>query len=177
MSQLRYILVYGLLSGLIIIAAIMATLLFPPKPSHSLWLGYLIMLVALSLIFVGVKRYRDKEMGGAMRFLPALGMGLAIAVVAGIAYVAVWEVYLAATHYRFMDDYTAGLLATYKAQGLSGAALAEKIASLDNMRAAYRNPLTRMGMTFIEIFPVGVLVALISAALLRNPRFLAVQRG
>jgi hypothetical protein len=29
-----------------------------------------------------------------------------------------------------------------------------------------------MGMTFIEIFPVGVLIALISAALLRNPRML-----
>jgi len=178
MRQLRYILVYGLLSGLIIIAVIMAALVVPSAKNafHSYWFGYLVMLVALSLIFVGIKRYRDNELGGTMRFLPALGMGLATAVVAGIAYVAVWEVYLALTHYRFMDDYTAGLLRTYKAQGLTGAALAQKVAELDSMRAIYRNPVMRMGMTFVEIFPVGVVVALVSAALVRNPRFLAVKR-
>jgi len=31
-------------------------------------------------------------------------------------------------------------------------------------------------MTFIEIFPVGVLVSLVSAGLLRNSRFLPVRR-
>jgi hypothetical protein len=36
----------------------------------------------------------------------------------------------------------------------------------------YRNPLYRMAFTFIEIFPVGILVSLISAALLRNARLL-----
>jgi len=179
MRQARYILVYGLLSGSIVTAVIASSFVLPAEKavSHSYWFGYLVMLVALSLIFVAIKRYRDNELGGAMRFLPALGMGLAIAIVAGIAYVAVWEVYLAATHYRFMDDYTASLLRGYKAQGLSGAVLAQKVAELDSMRAIYRNPIARMGMTFVEIFPVGIAVALVSAALLRNPRFLAVRRG
>ena len=40
------------------------------------------------------------------------------------------------------------------------------------MRTQYANPLFRLPMTFIEIFPVGLLVALVSAALLRNPSFL-----
>jgi hypothetical protein len=31
-------------------------------------------------------------------------------------------------------------------------------------------------MTFVEIFPVGVLVSLVSVALLRNPRFLPARR-
>jgi hypothetical protein len=36
----------------------------------------------------------------------------------------------------------------------------------------YDNPLYRLPMTFAEIFPVGLLVTLVSAVLLRNPRFL-----
>ena len=40
------------------------------------------------------------------------------------------------------------------------------------MRASYANPLFRIPMTFMEIFPVGFLVALVSALLLRNPKIL-----
>jgi hypothetical protein len=39
-------------------------------------------------------------------------------------------------------------------------------------REQYSNPFFRMPITFIEIFPVGILVSLISALLLRNSRFL-----
>ena len=34
----------------------------------------------------------------------------------------------------------------------------------------YENPLYRLPITFMEIFPVGLLVALFSAAILRNPK-------
>ena len=60
----------------------------------SLWFGYLVMLVALSLIFVGVKRYRDSQCGGVINFGPAFVLGLAIAAVAALVYALVWESYL-----------------------------------------------------------------------------------
>jgi hypothetical protein len=43
---------------------------------------------------------------------------------------------------------------------------------LETMRTQYANPLFRVPMTFLEIFPVGLLVALVSALLLRNPKVL-----
>jgi hypothetical protein len=165
----RIILTYGLISGLVAILGLLAAM---ELAGHSLWLGYLIMLVALSSILVGVKQYRDQALGGVIRFWPALGMGLAIAALAGVAYVAVWEVYLAMTDYKFMDDYIAGILRSRQAAGLSGAALAEEVAKLESMRASYANPLVRIPMTFLEIFPVGLLVSLVSALLLRNPKLL-----
>ncbi|MGN6147104.1 MAG: DUF4199 domain-containing protein [Rhizomicrobium sp.] len=167
----RTALIFGSISGLITITGIMLTFLLP-NAHGSVWLGYLIMIVALSMILFGVKRYRDNERGGVIKFLPALGLGLMIAIVAGIIYVLVWEAYLFFTHYTFMDNYTAAILAQKKAAGVSGAALQAEIAQLNEMKAEYANPIMRMGMTFIEIFPVGVLIALISAALLRNPRVL-----
>jgi hypothetical protein len=170
---MRYALVYGALSGFIIILVIMAGLFLIPEGSgfsHSLWFGYLVMLAGMTFIFVGTKRYRDVERGGVIRFLPAFGLGLAIALVAGIIYVAVWEAYLAATGYRFMDQFIAATIARHQAEGASAAELARIGAEMEDMRRLYADPLVRMGMTFLEVFPVGFVVALISAALLRNPR-------
>ncbi len=165
----RIILTYGLISGLVVILGSIGAIVLHMS---SLWLGYLIMLVALSSILVGVRQHRDRALGGVIGFWPALGMGLAIAVTASLVYVAIWEVYLAATHYDFMDKYAEGILRAKRAAGVSGAAYAKVVAEMQAMKAQYANPLYRLPMTFLEIFPVGLLVALVSAALLRNPRFL-----
>jgi len=175
---MKYALAYGLLSGLVIIATMLNGIVLGGQDSifSSMWFGYLVMLVALTFIFVGVKRYRDVERGGMIKFVPALAMGLGIAAVAALAYIVVWEVYLALTDDRFMDDYVAGILRAREAEGASAPAIAAEAASLEAMRVSYRNPLFRVPMTFLEIFPVGLLVALFSALLLRNPRLLPATR-
>jgi len=175
---LRYAAVYGSLSGLIVIIVLIVGLQF----QHQLhfigteWFGYLIMLIAMTFIFVGVKRYRDVEKGGVIKFVPAFFVGLSIAVVASLIYVLMWEIYLATTHYAFMDQYIDGIIRARKAAGVSGPALAQQIAKLNEMRAEYANPLFRLPMTFLEIFPVGSIVALVSAALIRSSKFLPAAR-
>jgi ABC-type multidrug transport system fused ATPase/permease subunit len=99
-------------------------------------------------------------------------MGVGIAVVASVAYVLVWEAYLALTHYTFIDRYTASMLAAKRAAGVTGAAYQKAVTEMETLRRQYANPLFRLPMTFIEIFPVGLLVALVTAALVRNPGFL-----
>jgi len=175
---MKYALLYGFLSGLVIILTMITGIVFSGRESFfsSEWFGYLVMLVALTFIFVGVKRYRDIERGGVIKFGIAIAMGLAIAAAAGVAYVGVWEIYLAMTDYKFMDQYIAGIMRAKQAAGISGAALAAEMAKLESMRANYANPLFRIPMTFMEIFPVGFLVSLVSALLLRNPRVLPATR-
>jgi hypothetical protein len=171
---MKYALVYGLLSGFVVAAVLVAGIVIGPNSGvfGTVWFGYLVMLVALTFIFIGVKRFRDVERGGVIKFLPAFGMGLAIAVLAGLAYACVWEVYLASTGYRFMDEYAAAIIRHRQAEGASPAELARVTADMASLRVSYANPLFRFPMTFLEIFPVGLVVALISAALLRNPRLL-----
>jgi len=171
---MKYALVYGLLSGLVVAGVIVTGLALGPDSGfhHSVWFGYLVMLAALTFIFVGMKRYRDVERGGVIRFLPAFGLGLGIAAVAGIAYVCAWELYEASTGYRFMDEYIAGMIRQSRAEGASEAEIARQLAEMEDMRTSYANPLFRIPMVFLEIFPVGLIIALISAALLRNPRLL-----
>ncbi len=169
----KYALVYGGLSGLVIVLIISAALTFTPGGLlTSEWMGYLIMLVALTLIFVGMRRYRDVERGGVIKFLPALGMGLATALVSAIVYVAVWEAYLALTNYAFFDQYIAAIQAKRQAAGVAAADIAREIAQMESWRASYNNPLVRIPITFTEIAPVGLIVAFVSAVLLRNPKLL-----
>ena len=159
--MLRTILTFGIICGLIVAVPMFAGIAIqdPGSFTHSYYFGYTIMFLALSLIFVAVKRVRDRIGGGVIRFLPALGIGLGISAVAGVIYVIGWEITLSATSFAFVDDYAAGMDAAKAAE----------------FRAQYANPLFRMPMTFVEIFPVGVLVSFIAAGLLRNSRFLPMK--
>jgi len=175
---MRYALIYGGIAGAIAIAAITASIAVESL-SHlqSMWFGYLVMLAALSLIFVGVKRYRDVECGGVIGFGRALLLGVAMAVVAGLVYVAGWEAYLATTDGNFMSDYAASIIADMRASGASETEIAATQAQLAQAVEWYRQPLMRMLMTFGEILPVCVVVPLVSALILRNPRVLPARAG
>ena len=174
---MRYALIYGGIAGAIVVAIIVAGVALDlPNHLQSEWLGYLVMLAALSLIFVGIKRYRDVECGGVVRFGRAFAVGLGIALVATIIYIVGWELFLATSKHDFMAQYSAGIIDTMREEGAAAAAIQAKAAEMREMAAMYENPLFRIPITFVEIFPVGLLVALVSAALLRNPRLLPASR-
>lgn len=170
---------YGVLAGLIV--GIPLFTLFVVRTGHpplaeGMVIGYATMLVALSMVFAGIKRRRDIDLGGVIGFWAALGVGLGISVVAGLFYVAAWEAALAVTHTDFAASYAATVIAEQRAAGASGAALAKVTAEMTAFKVQYANPFYRLPMTFTEIFPVGVLVSLVSAGLLRNRRFLPLRR-
>lgn len=92
----KIILTFGMISGLVtftvfVVGARMA--IRGGSAEASGVLGYLIMLVALSVIFFGIKRYRDRELGGVIRFGKAFLVGLGISAFAGVIYVISWEIY------------------------------------------------------------------------------------
>lgn len=177
----RKILLWGTVAGLIVGSILFGTTVAmaddPPAMGIGMLIGYSSMLIALSAIFVGVKRHRDDALGGVIRFWPAFGMGLGISIVAGLFYVLAWEVALVVTGMDYGAKIAEHMIEQRRAEGASAAELARITAEMNAFAIQYANPLFRIPMTFTEIFPVGVLVSLISAALLRNPRFMAVRRG
>ena len=170
----KLILAFGIAAG-VLVAAPMFTMIVasgPGSAGHSLIAGYLTMLVGLSLVFVGVKRYRDRVQGGVIRFVTALGVGLGISAVASVIYVVGWEITLALTNYDFVESYAAAAIEAKRASGASPAEIEKVVAEMADFKTQYMNPLIRASYSFVEIFPVGLLVSLVSAALLRNSRFL-----
>lgn len=178
--MIRPILFYGVIAGLIVTLPMLLLIGGAGSSDHgvsSMLVGYLTMIVALSVIFVAVKQYRDKHLGGVIKFLPALLMGLGISVIASVLYVAAWEVYLNLTHYAFMENYTHAMIESAKAKGVAGPELDQLVSEMSTMKENYKNPLFRLPMTFVEPFPVGVIVSLIAAALMRNSRFMPARAG
>ena len=165
---MKYALIYGILAGAIAISVITASIVLVGAP---------LAVVRLSGHAGGADPHlRRREALSRRRerrrdpFLPAFGLGLGMAIVAGIAYVIGWEIYVAATDYAFMDEYIASVRHAREAAARPRpGARAAIMAELEAMRVQYANPLFRLPMVFLEIFPVGLLVALVSAALLRNP--------
>lgn len=177
--MLRTILIYGLVAGVLVgvpMNAMMAAMDGHPPTSWGMAFGYTTMLIALSTVFIAIKRRRDIELGGVIRFWPALGLGLGISVVAGITYVLAWELAQNMGGMDFASDYARILIDQERAKGVSAAELARFAEGMEQFKRDYANPLYRLPMTFAEIFPVGLLVSLISAGLLRNPRFMPARR-
>ena len=168
---------YGIVAGLIVATPMVWRMLAAKpgateEPVSGMLLGYLTMIVALTAVFLGVKAYRDKVLGGAIRFLPALGLGLGISAVASLLYAIGWEISIANSSFDFIGFYKTYMVNSAKAHGATGAELNQAIANADSFAKMYVNPLYRFPMTFIEMFPVGVLISLITAAILRNSRVL-----
>ena len=120
---------------------------------------------------------RDKERGGVVKLLPAFLVGLGISAVASLGWIIGWEIVLASgfDYEALMNEMTKRQAA---AGGATGAALEQKIAESQAFMKLYmENPLVRVPITFIEMFPVGVLISLISALLLRNSRFMPARQA
>lgn len=170
------ILRYGIVAGLIVAVPMLWRMLTADAaggdPLGGIVVGYLTMLVALTAVFVGIKQYRDKFKGGVIKFLPALGVGLGISSVAGVLYVIGWEISMAFSDMDFIAWYSNHMIESAKAEGATPEQMAKAAADAKAFAEFYAQPLMRVPMTFLEIFPVGLLVSLISAALLRNSRFL-----
>lgn len=169
----RIIAVYGVIAGVIVAIGMFINMNFiASHGAMGMVAGYLSMLVALIFVFVGVKRYRDVDLGGVIGFWKALGVGLGIGLVASVFYILGWELYMWQTGGTYLTDYIARTVEDMRAAGKPAAEIAKFSADMGAMAERYKNPLFRMALTLTEILPVALLVSIVSAALLRRSSFM-----
>ncbi len=171
----KIVLVSGLLASIVIVSISgLMLLLAGDESSHqySEWLGYLVMILGLSMIFVGIKQYRDQHSGGVIKFSKGMQVGLLITLVATVCYVLAWEVYMQSADSNFMEDYKQTYIENLQSSGEAPEIIAKKINDMELMAEKYNNPVFRMGITALEIFPVGLIISILSAMLLRNRKIL-----
>ena len=177
----KIILVYGLIAGAITGGMLMITMPLHENGilnmDNGMWLGYTTMVIALSLIFVGVKNYRDNYLGGSISFFKGLKMGLLITIVAAVLYALSWEVTYSTMEGDFLKLMGEQSMEKMRAKGATEAELQAAIAEMDQFSALYKNPFFRFAVTLMEIIPVGVVISLISAALLKNKTFLSTRNS
>lgn len=167
----KIVLVFGLIAGLIVTGMMVyGTLQMKNNENFqdSMVLGYTTMVVAFSLIFVGVKNFRDKHNKGVISFGKAFRIGLYITLIASTMYVGVWLIEYYFFFPDFMEKYTACVIKDAKNNGAGQVELNAKMAEMAQMQEMYKNPLFVVLFTYLEIFPVGLIVTLICSFLLKR---------
>ena len=166
------ILKYGLASGAVIVVAMAVGLSLHMSGrldfEGSELLGYSTMVLAFLLVFFGIRAYREETGGGAIGFGTAFKVGLLITLVACAVYVLSWEIIYYGFYPNFLEDYQARALAQMRAAGEAESAIAAAQQEMAHFAELYKNPLVNMGVTFLEIFPVGLVMTLVSAGILRR---------
>ena len=162
----KTILTFGLISGCIMALLMFATLPFTDSPwlqSHSMVVGYTNIVLSFMLVFFGIRSYRENVGGGTITFGRAFAVGILIALISSVCYVIAWEImYFGIPSFgeRFMAMCTAHI----KNSGGSPEAIQ---AQLDQLKYL-NNPFINAAMTFVEPFPVGLIITLISALILKK---------
>jgi hypothetical protein len=162
--------IFGLVIGTILISVMiyMVNLMYTnPDFKGNEIAGYAAMVVLFSLIFFGVRNYRNKQLDGVISFGKAFKTGFLIALVASTVYVVVWLFY----YYLFVPDFF-DVYMSYVLKETPPAELAAKTSEMESFKEMYRNPLFVILFTYAEVLPVGLLVALISSFILKKKKAL-----
>lgn len=167
----KIVLVYGLISGLIIgIWTMISMAYFHNSNSYqgSMLVGYTAMFLALSFVYVGVRKFRDEENEGNITFSKALQIALSISFLASTIYVIAWLIDYYVFLPDFMDQFAVHYLEEIKNSGATAAEISAKTTEINSMKELYKNPVMVVLFTYLEILPVGVVVSIVSALVLRK---------
>src|SRR5215210_5648522 len=119
----KNIIIYGLIAGIVVSILMLSTVNYL---SHcegnvdydtSMLIGYASMLVSFSLVFVGIRNYRNKYNGGIISFGKAFKVGILIVLIASTIYVVAWLIAYFFFIPDFMEKFSAHELDKLKASG------------------------------------------------------------
>ena len=178
----KTVLVFGVASGLVSSALMLLTMPFMHRIGYDrgLIVGYTGIVAAFLVVFFGVRSYREQQAGGGLTFGRAFSVGILIVLISCAFYVGTWELIYFKLSPNFMNDWAAHAVETARASGATQANIDETARQMAEFKRIYDNPLTNAAVTFLEPFPIGLLVALISAGVLRrkaDPRTASAASG
>lgn len=170
----KNILIYGLIAGIIVSIFMLSTVNYISHCegnvdySTSMLIGYASMLLAFSLIYVGIRNYRNKYNGGVISFGRAFKIGILMVLIASTIYVIAWMIDYFFFIPGFADQLAAHMIAEVKASGASQVEIDKETKEMAEFVRMYKNPFFVAMITYTEILPVGLVVTIISSLILKT---------
>lgn len=168
----KTVLTFGLISGAVSSVLMLSTALLLDRIGFDkgVIVGYTGIVLSFLLVFFGIRSYRENVGGGQITFGRALSVGLLITLISCVFYVVTWELVYFNLMPEFAEKYTNYVVEQIRASGASQQVIDAKQQEMNAMKAWYDNPLINAAITFVEPFPIGLIVSLISAAILRRSK-------
>ena len=172
----KIILINGFIAGVIVSAFMLSSWILMQNGyldmNNGMLVGYTTMVISLSLIFFGIKTYRDQYNAGRVSFGKGLTIGLLITLIASILYAASWQVFSYTVATDFSEAYIDHQLEELRSEGVAEAEIQEERAVLERNAKLYDIPVVRFLITMMELLPVGLIISLIAAGILRKRQIL-----
>ena len=168
----KTILTFGLISGAISSALMLSFIPFVDKIGFDkgMYLGYTAIILSFLMIFFGVRSYRENVGGGQITFTKAFTIGILITLISCACYVITWQIAYFFFMPDFLDKYSAYMIEKMRAAGETQQAIDATAKQMKDFKVMYSNPLFNAAITFTEPFPVGLVMTLITAVILRKKR-------
>ncbi|MEO5510823.1 MAG: DUF4199 domain-containing protein [Longimicrobiales bacterium] len=166
----KTVLTFGFISGAVLSALMVATLPFAEKIGfdRAMVVGYTTMVLAFLLVFFGIRSYRDNVGHGRITFGRAFMVGILITLISSACYVVTWQVVSTTFMPDHLAKYNEYALEKERSAGATEQQLEEKRQEAAKFMVLYENPLIKAAFTLAEVLPVGLLMTLVSAAILRR---------
>jgi predicted GNAT family acetyltransferase len=156
-------------------AGLMALMMFATIPfaeqigfDKGIIIGYTTMVLAFMFVFFGIRSYRENVGNGQIGFGRAFAVGLLIMLIICASYVIAWEIMYYTLMPDFIDRYATYVGEKARAAGATQQAVEAQIQEMKSYKPLLDNPFTNAAITLTEPLPVGLVMTLISAALLRK---------
>ena len=166
-----FVVKFGFISGGISVALMFLTFVLLRGPwlfESGAYVGYAGMVLSFAVIYVGVRLYREQVGHGSVSFGKALQAGLLMALISCCCYALAWVCINHFFYPSFADDYLQHTMDRLRLSGASEAVLQQKMKMMEEYKSMTANPFLNALITFVEPLPVGFIVALLSAAILRK---------
>ncbi|MFN2494133.1 MAG: DUF4199 domain-containing protein [Pyrinomonadaceae bacterium] len=166
----KTVLTFGLISGAILSVMMLCTLPFIDKIGFDRGeiIGYSTMVLSFLMVFFGIRSYRETVGGGTISFGRAFSVGILITLISCVCYVVTWEIIYFKLMPGFVEKYSNYMVEQLRASGASQEAIEAKLQEMKSFKAMLDNPVINAALSFIEPLPVGLIMTLISAAILRK---------
>ena len=165
-------LIYGVISGLILVSSFGFTI--PDEGEIDFkrgeTVGMVVMVISLALIFFAIRAYRKALGFEIFTFGQGFRVGILTALIAAVIYVGGWMIFFESVGDNFTTQYKEYYISQIGSnEALSEEEKASQISEFEKGVDEYtKSAGTRVLMTFTEIFPIGFLITIISALLLRK---------
>jgi uncharacterized protein DUF4199 len=166
----KTVLTFGLISGVVISVLMLSTVPFAHQIgfSRAMIVGYTTMVLSFLLVFFGIRSYRENVGDGRISFGRALGVGFLIMLITCAFYVITWEIMYFFLMPNFLNEYSAYMVENLRHSGASAEQINQQIQKMKEFQVLYSNPFVNVAFTLLEPLPVGIVMTLISALILRK---------
>lgn len=165
----KTVLTFGLISGAIMTVMMWGTLPFADKigATRGMYIGYTTMVLSFMLVFFGIRSYRENVGEGTITFGRAFAVGILIALISSALYVLTWEIIYFGLP-GFADRFLAMAADNVRTKGGTPQQIQAGLDQIKQFRLWYDKPILNAAITFMEPFPIGLIITLVSALILKK---------